>query len=374
MPKPLSRQPAPGAVVRHFTPSWFAVVMGTGVVALVLGRLPLGGPLLAPLGEGLWWAAVLLFVAFLVLFAARLLRHPDTLCPMLQHPVQSMFLGALPMALATLVAGLCLYGLPRWGATALGWAHALWWLDVALALGVALLVPYLMVTRQDHALERLTAIWLLPIVAPEVAAGAGGALAAQLEGPAAVRVLLVGYLLWGLSMTLAFSLMTLLLLRLVLHKLPENEFAATGWLPLGPLATGCLGLLVLGRAAPHALAGGVLAPVAQACAQLGLIGGLALWGAGLWWLGSATLFTVRHWRERMRFNLGWWGFIFPPGVFVLATLELYEHTAFELFSALGQGLAAVLLVVWGLVLTRTLAGAWHGELFRAPCLAAEASG
>ena len=145
----------------------------------------------------------------------------------LLHPVQSMFLGAIPMGLATLINGLVLFGVPHWGEGMLALAHGLWWLDVALALGVALLVPYLMFTRQDHALEKLTAVWLLPIVAPEVAAAAAGVLAPHLEPQAARLMLVTGYLLWGVSLSLAFSLITLVLLRLALHKLPGSEFAGT---------------------------------------------------------------------------------------------------------------------------------------------------
>ena len=114
----------------------------------------------------------------------------------------------------------------------------------------------------------------------------------------------------------------LVLLRLALHKLPDTDFAATSWLPLGPLATGCLGLLSMGQAAPLAFAGTPLVSAAELARDLGLIGGLALWGAGLWWLVIATLFTRHYIRDNMPFNLGWWGFTFPLGVFALATLEL----------------------------------------------------
>ncbi|WP_374979614.1 TDT family transporter [Pseudomonas solani] len=368
MPRPMTRLTDPRALVRHFIPGWFAVTMGTGVLALVLGTLPWQVPLLHRLGEALWLFNGLLFATCAGLFLARLLLHPDTIEPMLAHPVQSMFLGAIPMGLATLVNGLVLYGGPHWGATAYAVAHGLWWLDVALALGAALLVPYLMFTRQEHALEKLTAVWLLPIVAPEVAAASAGVIAPHLDAADARLLLVMGYLLWGLSMALAFSLITLVLLRLALHKLPDTDFAATSWLPLGPLATGCLGLLALGHAAPDALAGSPLQGLAVLLPGIGLVGGLALWGAGFWWWVTACLFTRRYIRQRMAFNLGWWGFTFPLGVFALATFELRRQTGLMFFGAVGALLALQLAAVWLLVMRRTLAGAWHGELFRAPCL------
>ena len=284
MPRPFSRLPEPWAFVRHFTPNWFAMTMGTGVLALVIAHLPWALPGQMLLAEALWLFGVALFALFALLFLTRVLLHRDTLWPMLLHPVQSMFLGAIPMGLAVLISGLVQFGPARWGDGVYALAHALWWLDAAMALGSALLVPYLMFTRQSHALEKMTAVWLLPIVAPEVAAGAAGALAPHLDPAAARLVLVVGFILWGMSLALAFSLITLVLLRLALHKLPDTDFAATSWLPLGPLATGCLGLLTMGQAAPAAFTGTPLAAAAELAHGIGLVGGLALWGAGLWWL------------------------------------------------------------------------------------------
>ncbi|MOA70006.1 C4-dicarboxylate transporter/malic acid transport protein [compost metagenome] len=58
----------------------------------------------------------MLFAGFSLLFVARILLFRDTLRPMLLHPVQSMFFGAIPMGLAVLLSGLVLYDSPRWGA------------------------------------------------------------------------------------------------------------------------------------------------------------------------------------------------------------------------------------------------------------------
>src|SRR3990167_1114765 len=105
MLRPFARLHEQLAFVRQFTPNWFAMTMGTGVLAQVVAKLPLTfpGPLL--LAEGLWWLTLLLFGLFSVLFAARLLLFRDTLWPMLDHPVQSMFLGAIPIDRKSVVNG-----------------------------------------------------------------------------------------------------------------------------------------------------------------------------------------------------------------------------------------------------------------------------
>ena len=370
MNRPFSRLPEPWAFVRHFTPNWFAMTMGTGVLALVIAHLPFSFAGQWWLAQALWMLGVVLYVSFSVLLLGRVLCFRETVRPMLEHPVQSMFLGAIPMGMAVLINGLLLFCEPRWGAVVVNVAHVLWWLCAALALLSALWVPYLMFTRQEHALEKLTGVWLLPIVAPEVAANVAGNLMHYLPAGSARVLWVCGLLLWGMSLALAFSLITLILLRLAIHKLPDVSFAATSWLPLGPLATGALGLLCLTHEAHLALAGTPLENLAQSIQGLGLLGGLTLWGAGLWWFLIALLFTRRYLRQRMQFNLGWWGFTFPLGVFALATFELQRQTEVKFFAVVGVVLALLLALIWLQVMLRTLRGIWGGELFQAPCLQA----
>ena len=193
MLRPFTRLHEPLAFVRQFTPNWFAMTMGTGVLAQVVAKLPLSFPGQLLLAEGLWWLTVLLFGLFSVLFAARLLLFRDTLWPMLDHPVQSMFLGAIPMGLVQVINGLLLFAAPVHGASLVALAHGLWWLALVLALGAALGVPYLMFTRQKHVLESLTGVWLLPIVAPEVVASGAAALAPHLAAESAQLLLSLGY-------------------------------------------------------------------------------------------------------------------------------------------------------------------------------------
>lgn len=50
--------------------------------------------------------------------------------------------------------------------------------------------------------------------------------------------------------------------------------------------------------------------------------GLVLWGFGLWWLALATAITLRYFHAGVPFNLGWWGYIFPLGVYTVATFRL----------------------------------------------------
>lgn len=353
---------APRDILRSFTPNWFAVTMGTGILALLLPKLPLIGPRVHALGEGLWLANAALFAVFTVLFLARALLHGAETRATLTHPLQSMFLGAIPMGLATVVNGLIVYGGPKWGGAALSLAHTLWLADATLSVLCGVLVPYLMFTRQDHALERMSAVWLLPIVPCEVAAASAGLLLPHLDPARGQGVLYAAYILWALSVPLALALLGVLLLRLAQHKLPPRELGVSMWLPLGPLGTGALGLVLLGKAASPVLSASGVEALSPVFAGVGVLGGVLLWGYGAWWLLLALLTTGRFLRDGLPFNLGWWGFTFPLGVFASATFALADATRWSGFSLLGGSLTLLLAALWGVVVTRTVRGAWSGTL------------
>lgn len=365
--RPLATLDHPIEAVRRFTPNWFAATMGTGIVALLPGQFPESGPLLHSAGETLWRLNSLLFLLCATMYAVRWLLFPQEARRILDHGVASMSLGTIPMGLATIINGLLLYHGATPGAVAA--AETLWWIDILLALACGVGIPLLMFTRQHHAIENMTALWLLPIVAAEVAAVSGALLAPHLLTPEAQRAaLFASYALWACSVPVAFAILTILILRMALHKLPPAEMAATSWLGLGPIATGALGLLLLGNAAPAILSEPRFADIATVAHGLGLIGATLLWGFGLWWLLLASAITLGHARTGAPFNLGWWAYVFPLGVYTLVTLRLAAQFDLAPLMIFGRLLTAALLLAWLIVATRTLRGAWRGDLFDAPCL------
>ncbi|MFP3497550.1 TDT family transporter [Pseudomonas sp. SIMBA_059] len=368
--KPLSHLTRPREVIRQFTPNWFAATMGTGVLALALAQLPVNVPGLYAVAEALWMFTIGLFVVFSGLYAARWVMYFQEARRIFGHSTVSMFFGTIPMGLATILNGLLLFGLPRWGSDVLPLAQTLWWLDVAMALACGVLIPFMMFTRQEHSIDQMTAVWLLPVVAAEVAAASGGLLAPHLADAHGQLVMLVtSYVLWAFSLPVAFSILTILMLRMALHKLPHANMAASSWLALGPIGTGALGMLLLGGDAPAIFAANVLPGVGEMANGLGLVAGITLWGFGLWWLLIALLITLRYLRAGIPFNLGWWGFTFPLGVYALATLKLANVLHLGFFSVFGSVLVLALALMWLIVAKRTVQGAYKGELFVSPCIA-----
>lgn len=59
--------------------------------------------------------------------------------------------------------------------------------------------------------------------------------------------------------------------------------------------------------------------------------GLILWGFGVWWLLMTASLLGTHW-GRLPFNMGWWAFIFPMGIYCAATDTLAKLTGVQFFQ------------------------------------------
>lgn len=368
--KPFAQLDHPREVIRQFTPNWFAATMGTGILALALPQVPAAGFMLRTIGEGLWLFNIGLFMLFSALYAARWVLFWHEAKRIFSHSIISMFIGTIPMGLATIINGFLFFGVPRWGTDMVAVAQVLWWIDVSMSVACGVLIPYFMFTRQTHGIDKMTAIWLLPIVAAEVAAVSGGLLVPHLtDANSQFITLILSYVLWAYSVPVAFCILTILFLRMALHRLPPDSMAASSWLSIGPIGTGSLGMLVLGSDAPAIFAAQGMDSAGTVAAGIGIIAGTLLWGVGLWWLLLAVLITIRYFRAGIPFNLGWWGYTFPLGVYTVATLKLGAQLKIGAFATFGSILVMVLSLMWALVVARTIHGGWKGHLFSSPCIA-----
>lgn len=365
--------------------------MGTGIVSLLLHTFSTTWTdhqsSLNILSVIFFTLNVLLFCLILSISVARYVLYPATWSLMLQHPVQSLFLGTLPMGFATIVNMFTLVCVPAWGGVTPYIAWAMWWADAILSLACCFGLPYQMMTKHKTRHDTMTAAWLLPIVAPIVAASSGALVADALPNPQhALTTIVASYVLWGAGLPLAFVVLAIYFHRLAIYKLPPNEVLVSVFLPLGPLGQGGYAIMQLGRLAMkvfpetgtlHPFAGDVLYIVGFGVA-------IVLWGFGLVWLFFALGAILG--RGKLPFNMGWWGLTFPNGVYAMSTLSIGEELPSRFFGVLGtvsppsvigsedilanrlQILGVSVCLLWLAVSAGTVLNMLRGRLFEAPCL------
>ena len=150
----LTRLSGSRELVRQFIPNWFTATMGTDILALALNQLLVPIPGLHQLARGLWLFDIVLFVLFSGLYAARWIFFFDGARRIFGHSVMSMFFGAIPMGLATIINGFLAFGPLVVGHAALPVALGLCWIDVAMSLASGLVIPFLIFTTRNTASKR----------------------------------------------------------------------------------------------------------------------------------------------------------------------------------------------------------------------------
>ena len=77
----------------------------------------------------------------------------------------------------------------------------------------------------EQSIDKLTAVWLLPVVAPIVAAATGGNLCTVIDDPTTLyNTLVASYVLWGIGVPFAISVLVLYIHRLTVYKVSFLTF------------------------------------------------------------------------------------------------------------------------------------------------------
>ncbi|KAH2345493.1 hypothetical protein KXV29_007963 [Aspergillus fumigatus] len=308
-------------VVSHFSPSWFSTTMGTGIVAILFHLIPFGHTYLHYVSIVFFIFNVVLFAVVLSMSILRYTLYPEIWAVMIQDPTNSLFLATCPMGFATLIEMWVFVCVPAWGDWARTVAWVLWIVDAVAAASVTVSLSFIL-----------------------------------------------SYILWGMGTPLAMTILVIYYQRLAVHKLPSRETIVSCFLPLGPLGFGGFGILYLGKVLRKVVESHeAIDPIAGSIAYtMGLFISLLMWSFGLIWLVFA-LATIYH-ASPFPFNMGWWGFTFPLGVYAANTLLLGQQLDLMFFRIFGMILSVAVVLLWLVVAARTVHGAWRGSLFYAPCL------
>ena len=196
-------------------------------------------------------------------------------------------------------------------------------------------------TTHNHALDKMTAVWLLPVVTLIVASSTGGVIAPSLYAYSASHALItvtLSAVIVTIGLTLALMMLVIYLMRLIVHGLPPTATVISVFLPLGPtgnvtlVSTTCCPLttdLYPGQAAFSILTLGQcfrqFLPVYDGNSQLlrsSVTGGtletictliaFVLWAMCTMWMLFAFLSIQNVARKGpIPFKVPFWGLIFP---------------------------------------------------------------
>lgn len=118
--------------------------MGTGIVSTLSITIPWKADWLYYLSIIFFCLNVLLFFSALGISILRYTIWPEIWGVMIQDPVNSLFLGTIPMGFATIVEMWIFVCVPAWGVWSVYFAWAMWILDSVVAVTVTVTLGILL--------------------------------------------------------------------------------------------------------------------------------------------------------------------------------------------------------------------------------------
>jgi C4-dicarboxylate transporter/malic acid transport protein len=337
-------------IVKNFAPSWFASVMGTGILATTSSYYDHYLSFLGTVATILFWFNVGLFVVLLIPWTLRWIFFRKEALRDLQDPILSNFYATFAIAMLVLAANFMVIGKDmRVG-------EAFWFLAVAATVFFALVTPYIMFKGEHVKIDHINPAWFIPPVGLIVIPVAGSLVIPQFSGTMQQFVLFLNYFGWGAGFFLYLALSAVCMYRFILHKPLPNTLVATMWVTLGPIGVGVLALINLVKNSPFAT---VKEPF--------LVVGFLLWGSGIWWVLMSLLITLHYLTKlKLPYAMSWWAFTFPLGAYVAASHVISKSLNLPLIDYIGFGLFWLLVFFWTITLARTVVGVGQGTLFRSP--------
>ncbi|KII92396.1 hypothetical protein PLICRDRAFT_37173 [Plicaturopsis crispa FD-325 SS-3] len=365
-------------VTKNFSPAWFSAIMGTGSISVLFHNFPYGTETTAVrvLSLIFFFLNLALAITCTVISIARYTLYTGLWSTMMRHPVQNLYLGCYPMGITTLInvaVGLIYQDL-KWGGTGfLYFLWGVWWADVAASFVCCWMGVHYMISRQEHALEECTTLWLLPVVTLIVGSSSGGVLAGALievsfEHAYITTVFTVFMVTIGLS--LALMLTNIYFYRLLLHGAPKGPLVASAWLNLGPAGQAGFSILEIGTSfkallplkygtSPILTAEATGSTIDVMCTCISFF----LWAFGTMWLFYSALQTWDARKDkRLSFQVGFWGTIFPNGVYANLTVQLYRTLDSPFFRVFGALWSIVTMLVWLGVFSMTMRYMYHLQI------------
>jgi tellurite resistance protein TehA-like permease len=325
----------PARSVRDLPPNMFALVMATGIVALAMRSAgwPTGGRVL-------FWVGVAAYAVLWVLTAVRCLRYWTAVRNDYASHARGPGFFTIVAATGVLGTGSVLF----YGAADAG--LALWFACIALwvVLSYTILPGLIEVENKPPPEKGISGVWLLTVVATQAVCVLGCHVAPQLPGEWMGGGLFAALCFWLAGGMLYLWLIAMIFYRVMFHPLTPADLAPPYWINMGATAISTLGGVSLAAVAGHSELLGELRPFLKGMTLL-------FWATATWWLPLLLMLGVwRHGVKRypLTYDHGYWGAVFPLGMYAVATFRLANEFGLPYLHPLAQAFAWVALAAWSL--------------------------
>jgi tellurite resistance protein TehA-like permease len=316
-------------------PAYFAFPMSTGIVSI--GAYFLEWPILPRV---LLWVNLISYAILWILSFLRLVVYPGRfLADLSDH---SRGVGFFTTVAATGVVAAQLIVI----AENLLWGRIFWYLAAVLWIGFMYGIFCAFTVKRDKPglADGINGGWLVTVVGTQSLVVAG-CLAVPELGVGIEGALTILLALWLCGGMLYIWLISLIFYRYTFFEFRPSDLLPPYWINMGAMAISTLaGALLIQRAAGSPLLLSILP----------FLKGFTLWywATATWWIPLMVLLGAwRHGIQRfpLSYDQGYWGLVFPLGMYTACTFQLGRAVDSALISAIPRGFVYISVTIWGVV-------------------------
>ena len=316
-----------GELIRNFSPTWFAVVMGTGVFATSTHIIGVEYfPYFIPFSSFLVFLNFIMFFVILVPWSMRWLFYWKNAMEDMKNPLKANFYVTFGLAMLTLgmnfstVVIIPLFSI------------IFWILGVISSIVIVIAIMFFAFIGTHAGIEHINPTWFLGSTALLL-------IPSSADYPItipAVRDLLT-FLFdfsFGTGFLLYMAILPVWIYRFILHEPLKPARIPLLWINMGPI-------------------GAILTSLATYYYYISHLEGISLFfstlffGFGVWWFIIATIITLYYIAKlRVPYRTAWWSFTFPLGQYLIGSAyfnQIFSLVSIDYFIII---LYAALFLLW----------------------------